>query len=831
MAKVLLLCFRANGDYCPLAMRQLSLPIGAAGDAFPYQRKYVHASAMGDVFPLGLICMKFEAGAAAGYPLFVPLRWVTNIRRSGNTRSRASPQYYQFELGKTIALSEVKRHLKDAAKEVCFTYSPAVAGPFTRVVGGEHVADILCTTVDIDGTATPPLPDQLGNDHDDDDAWVSLTRALAYAFRSEKKLFGAGDPCFVRLTEATEKTEKTSGSVQAFEKGKLTLQVHQSYEVELWSMFLPEKEASSDRIAYRLSFVEDEIDAPIRDIMITPGHQFHTLQVTPRKATDTLLSFVADPNHKSYVTDIGLHCRFYRHDIEIVRGDLADVRVCAGSRTGLGFLTERRYALCESEDSVVRYVAQVDRPLNAASGGEPHWALRLIGAVTNGKDAWDLDFPHLVKNDKRHKAPRLARITTEYPASELGVLLNAAARDGPRRCKLRPASSEGEVEFDLRSKELSKGHTAFFGQTGSGKSYSLGVLVEEMLRSGMKMLVLDPNSDFIRFAAKHRDMEKEPDKDDIAHQKQIADQKRDYAKWSRIANPNDSIRILTNRPRGKQPQEAIATWDTCHLAFSDFDSRQLAALIGVERSDVDLYAEHHRTLKGLRRPFGPSKLIDKLKNTAESGSQSFRYKLAQLYENYEVAEAGIWHTAGAKGSDKSVNDHLAAFYAASGPRLLGVDLGSVGNQDARLLVAGEVLKAIKKLAEQKGNKDNKIFIVIDEAHNVVPAQPALELQKVSTEYVNWIAGEGRKYGLSLVLVTQRPSKIHPNSLGMVSNLVCMKVTNLEDLDVVKRTFGNVPMALLDEVPRLKQGAAVVSGALIPFPCILEFGRRLADEGL
>jgi DNA helicase HerA-like ATPase len=130
-----------------------------------------------------------------------------------------------------------------------------------------------------------------------------------------------------------------------------------------------------------------------------------------------------------------------------------------------------------------------------------------------------------------------------------------------------------------------------------------------------------------------------------------------------------------------------------------------------------------------------------------------------------------------------------------------------------------------------GSPGTQLFVLIDEAHNLVPAEAGTELQQVSLELLNTIAAEGRKFGLNLILVTQRPSKIHPNCFGMLSNLVCMKVTNREDVDTLRRAFSHVPSALFDEVPFLPQGAALLSGKSAPFPCLVQFGSRLTAEGI
>jgi DNA helicase HerA-like ATPase len=54
------------------------------------------------------------------------------------------------------------------------------------------------------------------------------------------------------------------------------------------------------------------------------------------------------------------------------------------------------------------------------------------------------------------------------------------------------------------------------------------------------------------------------------------------------------------------------------------------------------------------------------------------------------------------------------------------------------------------------------LLVIDEAHNICPQSPTDRLQAMASDHLVAIAGEGRKFGLYLLLVTQRPQKVHVN---------------------------------------------------------------------
>ena len=102
--------------------------------------------------------------------------------------------------------------------------------------------------------------------------------------------------------------------------------------------------------------------------------------------------------------------------------------------------------------------------------------------------------------------------------------------------------------------------------------------------------------------------------------------------------------------------------------------------------------------------------------------------------------------------------------------------------------------------------------------------------RVNHNMVNRIAGEGRKYGLHLVLVSQNPSKIHQNTLTQCENIIVMKITNTRELKVIKDAFGIQSEELLDSVARFSRGRALIVGPITPCPVMVRIGRRRTKEG-
>jgi hypothetical protein len=125
-------------------------------------------------------------------------------------------------------------------------------------------------------------------------------------------------------------------------------------------------------------------------------------------------------------------------------------------------------------------------------------------------------------------------------------------------------------------------------------------------------------------------------------------------------------------------------------------------------------------------------------------------RLGLSIRNLGVDRFAVW----AHGEEGSVLDAVHD----PGLRCVVIDLGSLPTREEQSLVAGAVLGDLWRRRQQR----SPVLIVIDEAHNVCPAEPADRLVLVAAEHAVRIAAEGRKFGLYLLISTQRPQKIPDN---------------------------------------------------------------------
>ena len=325
-------------------------------------------------------------------------------------------------------------------------------------------------------------------------------------------------------------------------------------------------------------------------------------------------------------------------------------------------------------------------------------------------------------------------------------------------------------------------HTFWCGQSGSGKTYALGVVLEQLLaRTELPIVLFDPNADFVRLA------EVRPEAEGTETAALLKDR---------------DIRVL--RPAGKgTPLRA---------RFIELSLPSKAAVLRldplVDRAEYNSLLHAGEVISGSDERGVVEQLL--------ASPDPSRHALAERIENLGVTEWEIW----------AREDRPATEIIAERPDATVLDLGGFAYAEEPLVIALSVLEDLWARREER----RPVLLVIDEAHNL--CSPDLEgpLAVAVREQLIRIAAEGRKYGLWLLLSTQRPSKIHPGILSQCDNLALMKMSSPLDLAELGSVFGFAPAELLAQSPHFTQGTALFAGGFVPSARLVTMGERVTPEG-
>jgi hypothetical protein len=142
-------------------------------------------------------------------------------------------------------------------------------------------------------------------------------------------------------------------------------------------------------------------------------------------------------------------------------------------------------------------------------------------------------------------------------------------------------------------------------------------------------------------------------------------------------------------------------------------------------------------------------------------------------------------------------------------------------------VVSKVLREAWSIAVNQG-LPRPVFFVMEEAHNFVPGGPGA--QSKAAGIIKKIASEGRKFGLFLVLITQRPYKVHGDTLSQCNSKIVMRLTNPQDQQAVRLSSESISEGLLADLPGLNVGEAVILGPLVRVPVMVKVGQRVSKLG-
>jgi uncharacterized protein len=246
------------------------------------------------------------------------------------------------------------------------------------------------------------------------------------------------------------------------------------------------------------------------------------------------------------------------------------------------------------------------------------------------------------------------------------------------------------------------------------------------------------------------------------------------------------------------------------LHASEVDPAAQAALL---RLDPIADREEYAALAALLASENPPTL-----EALTGSSQPEARRLGLRVRNLGADRFSIW----APGEAGSVLDAIHD----QNLRCVVVDLGSLPTREEQSLVAGAVLASLWRHRRER----SPVLIVIDEAHNVCPAEPGDQLTALAAEQAIRIAAEGRKFGLYLLVSTQRPQKIPQNVLSQADNLVLMRLNSLADTAFAEAAFSFVPPSLIGRSVTFRQGEGLIAGKISPRPALLRFGTRISQEG-
>ncbi len=137
--------------------------------------------------------------------------------------------------------------------------------------------------------------------------------------------------------------------------------------------------------------------------------------------------------------------------------------------------------------------------------------------------------------------------------------------------------------------------------------------------------------------------------------------------------------------------------------------------------------------------------------------------------------------------------------------------------NTRELLLNALGRYLLGLARQGRFRQNPLVCTLDEAHQFIGRTIGDDVNAVSLDAFGLIAKEGRKYGLTTVIATQRPRDVPQDVLSQLGTLFVHRLTNDRDRDTIERACGDLDRSAAAFIPSLSQGEAIIVGPDLPAP--------------
>ncbi len=399
--------------------------------------------------------------------------------------------------------------------------------------------------------------------------------------------------------------------------------------------------------------------------------------------------------------------------------------------------------------------------------------------------------------DARRPAKPMAKVY-KMSDEELEKLLSPV---DPERAVYLGRVKDATARVFLDPNALVSLHCAVLGMTGSGKSYTVGVLIEEMSRLGIPVIVIDPHGEY---SSLRKPAESIPDGWDVEPE-----------------GIDDVVTFGPNGPDDGYDYEIII--DTTNLNVEDFK-----LLIPQMRKYKKADEYVHEAIQSLK---------DEWKKTG------VKYDLADIIEKLEEKKKFVQ-----KATEESAID-AALTSLRKLHRICGNLFGKEDSPDLhRFVKAGRVvvlsLKGLPDEAQQavvtyflkrifefrQSDEIPPVFTILEEAHNFAPTGEEMTRDKTAISAVRDFAREGRKFLAGLCVVSQRPGRVDSTVLSQCNTMIILKTANPDDLDNIRKSGEGITKEALKRIKSLPVGSAYVTGSAVKIPLFVDVRPRRTAHG-
>jgi DNA helicase HerA-like ATPase len=340
----------------------------------------------------------------------------------------------------------------------------------------------------------------------------------------------------------------------------------------------------------------------------------------------------------------------------------------------------------------------------------------------------------------------------------------------------------------LNPNKLFQKHVSVLAKTGAGKSYTVGVLIEELLEKGIPTVIIDPHGEYA--SLKHPNQSP----GELLQMERFKISEKGYD------NINEFTPYLNINPGADRKFV---------LDFTKLSPRALIEALPtkIPSSQKAILFESIKIARG----YGSYSIEDLIHIVQENESRT-KWNLITNLES--LRDSKIFEGTPTK-IEELVEDGLVSIINLKGtqPEIQGLIVMSVATALFEARKRGELIP---------------FLLLVEEAHNFCPERGLSKA--ISSGILRTIASEGRKFGMSLCVVSQRPARIDKNVLSQCNTQIILKITNPNDLRAISQSIEGFSNDLEDEIKQLQPGVSLIVGEVVEQPIIVNIRVKRSQHG-
>lgn len=377
------------------------------------------------------------------------------------------------------------------------------------------------------------------------------------------------------------------------------------------------------------------------------------------------------------------------------------------------------------------------------------------------------------------------------------VLKRILWQDEKKSACIGTVSTRENVPVYVSINDIISRHCAVLAMTGSGKSYTVGVLIEELLKKKGALVVFDPHGEYKNLSIEGA----------LTKVYGVKGDNRIKIETSSLRT-GDYANLITDL---SEPQRDLLE-ETVSLAGKFYDKYDFDIVKNILSCVYD--AKDGRELITDMIP------ENTLKELAKKVSLSTIGALIRRLDR--LARMGVFEMEGTPLEEVvSVNQLTVMDLSDSDERL---------SETIIAVLCRKIFDARKQYVKDgEGKFKTPVFIIVEEAHNFAP-RSSEERQIISRAILKKIAREGRKFGVGLCIVSQRPSKLDSDVLSQCNTQIIMKIVNPSDQEYIRQSVESVTEDVVKDLPALARGEAIISGSAIKLSVPVKIRHRTTTVG-